>query len=642
MYQQMDSEHQRRKRKHFPRSHLLSSSLSCHYPVSVYPVLLLFCCFVFLLDGFSTTGSSPFGPVLIISSLPLLSSSASDASNSILDSANYDDGGPLPFIVEDRVLFPDHVLLVVSKRTTMMTSGLSLLHRNTALNCVYHPLPSINTNKSNELGNESPRSISLSLLSADEFDSYRSIVRCPSPPANHSTWVLLERSGIREHHRSREELEDNALVGIGSNRSIHSWEAPLVYGASLDGDTAVVFVKGLNLRPDRASDPTQFVCHFGWGNWQRHPQFALTTQAITAAQEVIRCSLPISIRNNPTRANGIRVTIGAASLGTSGRVRRTTPLYIPLPSVAKIIDSTTTTAEAQEESKGKEEKKYELCVCTMVWNQASSLREWITYHAWLGVERWFIYDNNSNDDIKQVIDELDQENYKVSRHVWPWLKTQEAGFSHCTIRAKAECNWVGFMDVDEFFYLPVPSTNSLGYPGRDSLKSLVSNFSSTTIGEIRTACHSFGPSGLRTPPSQGVTLGYTCRLQSPERHKSIIRPNALDDTLLNVVHHFRLKTGYTSLNLPQSTAIINHYKYQVWEAFKAKFFRRVATYVADWQENQNEGSKDRAPGLGTEAIEPPNWHLQFCEVWDTGLRDFVMANLADPANGVLPWRSSLQ
>ncbi|KAF8390308.1 hypothetical protein HHK36_024833 [Tetracentron sinense] len=196
------------------------------------------------------------------------------------------------------------------------------------------------------------------------------------------------------------------------------------------------------------------------------------------------------------------------------------------------------------------------------------------------------------DGIKEVIEELQRGNYNVSRHIWPWIKTQEAGFSHCALKARHECEWVGFMDVDEFFYFPLP----------------------IHLRRIRTVCHSFGPSGLSSPPSQGVTVGYTCWLQSPEKHKSIMRPDALDDTLLNVVHHFQLRKGYRYLNLPQSTAVINHYKYQAWEAFRAKFFRRVATYVADRQENQNEGSKDRAPGPGTVPIEPPNWSLQFCEV----------------------------
>jgi hypothetical protein len=107
------------------------------------------------------------------------------------------------------------------------------------------------------------------------------------------------------------------------------------------------------------------------------------------------------------------------------------------------------------------------------------------------------------------------------------------------------------------------------------------------------------------------------------------------------VHHFRLQDGYRYLDLPESKAVVNHYKYQAWDTFKAKFFRRVSTYVTNWQDDQNKGSKDRAPGLGTEAIEPHNWRLQFCEVWDTGLKDFVMANFADSASGFLPWERSL-
>ncbi|XP_043707695.1 glycosyltransferase family 92 protein RCOM_0530710-like [Telopea speciosissima] len=626
---------QRRKRKRFFRPSF--SSLLSHY-YSIWPLILCFCCFVFLLlDGFSTIGSSAFHPVLIVSRLPLLSTSSSTATNSILlhsaddsDDDDDDDTGFLPLKVEDRVLFPDHVLLFLSNSNR---KSLQRIHRARKLDCVYKIS---NSNNSNEIVEESHR-ITLPILSVDEFDGSRSIARCPTPPANYSSSVFLQRHRIREQHNlGKEEEEEAALVGIGIDQPVHSWES-LVYSAALDGDTAVVFVKGLNLRPDRATDPTQFICHFGWGNRQRNSRYTFTSEALSAAQEVVRCSLPVSIQNKIVRAHGIRVTIGAASLGALDRVR-TPPLHIPLPSVAKIFFNSTTTTK---------QKKYELCMCTMIWNQAASLQEWIIYHAWLGVERWFIYDNNSDDNIKQVIDELNQENYNVSRHVWPWLKTQEAGFSHCTLMAKTECNWVGFMDVDEFFYFRVPSSRrmirKLGHPGRDSLKSLAANFSSSAIiGEIRTACYSFGPSGLSTPPSQGVMVSYTCRLRSPERHKSIVRLNAIADTLLNVVHHFRLKKGYRYLNLPQSTAVINHYKYQVWEAFRAKFSRRAATYVVDWQEKQNEGSKDRVPGLGTEAIEPPNWPLQFCEVWDTRLRDFVVANLADPATGVLPWESSLQ
>ncbi|KHN13460.1 UPF0392 protein [Glycine soja] len=275
--------------------------------------------------------------------------------------------------------------------------------------------------------------------------------------------------------------------------------------------------------------------------------------------------------------------------------------------------------------------KLELCACTMVWNQARAMKEWVIYHAWLGVEKWFIYDNNSDDEIDDVVRELEVKGYNINRVVWPWIKSQEAGFSHCSLRAKEECKWVGFFDVDEFFYLREMKQNAL--------ISTVGNLSNS-IAEIRTGCLNFGPSELRTHPRNGVSVGYTCRLRTPERHKSIVRPDLLHASLLNVVHHFELKEGFGSLNMPQSVAVINHYKYQVWEIFKAKFFRRVATYVVDWKEDANIGSKDRAPGLGTEAIEPSDWRLRFCEVWDTRLKDFLLSNFADQETGLLPWERS--
>nr|XP_016501070.1 PREDICTED: glycosyltransferase family 92 protein RCOM_0530710-like [Nicotiana tabacum] len=612
----MDSSEQRRKRKRIFRpsspTAFLPYSLKYFFSVRSLVLCFSFLIFLFLLSYQIPFGSSVFRPVLVVSSLSLLSSS-SDLSSSY---ASFQDFGSflLPLQIEGRVLFPDHVLLLIKKS--------SLLGKSTELECVYARNRSV----------EGDIFVKEKAFSVDEYgDENGMLVRCPLPPANYSAVVNLRK------FRGNGVVNMEAENGIWkSNQTVNSWEN-VAYAATLDGNTAVVFVKGLNLRPQRESDPSQFSCHFGLGSLEKDGRFALRTNAISAAQEVVRCSLPLSIRKSPEKARGIRITIGMLP-----HIHAKAHEHVLWPSVAKISD-----LKSEEIRKNIGNVKYDLCVCTMVWNQASALREWITYHSWLGVERWFIYDNNSDDTIKDVIEDLETENYNVTRHVWPWIKTQEAGFSHCALRAKQECNWVSFMDVDEYFYFPYStpghqSFRTTGYAGKDSLRSLVANLSSSspTIAEIRTTCHSFGPSGLNSAPSQGITVGYTCRLKSPERHKSIIRPDALDTTLLNVVHHFYLRKGFRYLNLPQSTAVINHYKYQVWEVFRAKFFRRVATYVADWQKNQNEGSRDRAPGLGTEAIEPPNWPLQFCEVWDTGLRDFVLSNFADLITGLLPWEKS--
>ncbi|XP_029127431.1 glycosyltransferase family 92 protein RCOM_0530710 [Cajanus cajan] len=596
---------QRRKRKRVVARHLHISSRS------------LFLCFSFLIFIFFLSSyhhffsPSTFRPSLTASTLSLLYSSAS---HSVLDPLQSTTSS---YTLQHRIIFPDHHLLILTNRQQH--------HQLRQLECVYYTL---HPNDSSPGSSEPLLHVQVRpVLSTDRYDESRSIVRCPFTETNYSAAGASQAVDLRR----RGEVGRRNL-GILMNQTAQSWDR-VAYEATLDGNTVVVFVKGLNLRPHKISDPTRIRCHFGLKSFHKDNAFLLTTRAVSVAQEIVRCMLPQSIRNNPDKARGIWVTV--SNLG--GNVRH--PVRALVPSVARV--SSPGGGRVQRRNRG----KYELCVCTMVWNQASALKEWVMYHAWLGVERWFIYDNNSDDDIEKVVQDLDLQGFNVSRKVWPWIKTQEAGFSHCALRAREECKWVGFFDVDEFFYFPGEFHQSLGegVPGENYLRSVVANFSSSrSIAEIRTACHSFGPSGLNSPPKQGVTLGYTCRLQSPERHKSIVRPDLLDISLLNVVHHFQLREGFRYHNMPEGTGIINHYKYQVWETFKAKFFRRVATYVVDWQEDQNKGSKDRAPGLGTEAIEPPNWRLQFCEVWDTGLKDFLLSYFPDPATGMMPWeRSSL-
>ncbi|GJY33459.1 glycosyltransferase family 92 protein [Tanacetum coccineum] len=433
------------------------------------------------------------------------------------------------FKIDARVVFPDHILVLLLSKHAGTEVG-----AGAGLECVY---TCNDTDYSGDVREELR-----SVLSVDEYNDIRWLVRCPLPPANFSSVVTLRSRGA------------SAVVDKAEGW-LDSWEN-LAYEAVMDGNMVAVFVKGISHR------------------------------------QVGKVCIAESFEMHPEKAQGIQVTVSFQI----PMPRRRNNRRVMVPSVAKISGL------------GLEVKrtKHELCVCTMLWNQADSISEWITYHSWLGVEKWFIYDNNSDDDIQEVIKKLDHDGYNVSRHVWPWIKTQEAGFSHCAIRARDECNWVSFMDVDEFYY----------FPRGGSLRTLVSNYtSSSSIGELRTSCHSFGPSGLRL--------------------------EALDTTLMNVVHHFHLKKGFRYNNVHQGTAVINHYKYQVWESFRAKFYRRVATYVADWQDNHNEGSRDRAPGLGTEAIEPPDWRLRFCEVWDTGLKDFVLGNLADNSTGILPWDRSL-
>lgn len=472
--------------------------------------------------------------------------------------------------VRETVIFPDQAVLFLKypPSTPLFTKD--------DIDCIY-----ISPNSSQ---------LKLAPVSIDREYLGHQIVRCPLQPRGSTVSITVKSNG-------------NLPAG-----PTHHWDS-LAYEAVIDRDnTTIVFVKGLNLRPGRVSNASRFECVYGWDFSRR--KFLLSSDVVSIAQEIVRCKTPLSVLKQRVNNNNnpIKVSIRVVGRGI-------------LKSIARPVLKMDPDPPAQ--------KQHDMCICTMLRNQARFIREWVMYHSRIGVQRWFIYDNNSNDDIDKVVELLMEDNVNITRHVWPWIKTQEAGFAHCALRARDSCEWVGFMDVDEFLHLGDGMT----------LHNVLNNESrGRQVAELRTSCYSFGPSGLSRVPIKGVMVGYTCRLGAPERHKSIVRPEALNSTLINMVHHFDLRDDFEYVNMDRNVMVINHYKYQVWQVFKEKFYRRVATYVIDWQQEKNVGSKDRAPGLGTRAVEPPDWSTRFCEVTDTGLRDQVLENFTDPKTGLLPWQ----
>ncbi|KAK9935581.1 hypothetical protein M0R45_022680 [Rubus argutus] len=227
----MDSE-QRRKRKRSGRSY----SQANYYLSSPRTLVLCLSFFLFLFLFFLYSGrfrTASFRPVITASSTTL-SLISSTASNSVLDSFSHHKDSP-PLKVQDRVLFPDHELLIVANR----------FQQNEQLECVYRRF----SNGSDEFGFAVKP-----VLSTDGYDEFRSIVRCPLPFGNYSSAVDLRRRGGHDDWTAR----------VNSTAAASPWDK-VVYEAVIDEDTVVVFAKGLNLRPHIKSDPTRLSCHFGSG-----------------------------------------------------------------------------------------------------------------------------------------------------------------------------------------------------------------------------------------------------------------------------------------------------------------------------------------------------------------------------------------
>uniref|UniRef100_A0A7N0V7R7 Glycosyltransferase family 92 protein n=1 Tax=Kalanchoe fedtschenkoi TaxID=63787 RepID=A0A7N0V7R7_KALFE len=380
----------------------------------------------------------------------------------------------------------------------------------------------------------------------------------------------------------------------------------LAYDWAPTENDVVVFAKGVNRRiPSRAPDTLS--CVFTNGS----VVFARTAVS-SSSQEVFRCAHPPAtlIAENPMMK--VSIEIHNAEDDEASVIAPSVAFYSPPPYNNAAVASM--------------EPKRLLCATTMLRNSAKFLKEWVMYHSAIGVEKFILYDNESDDKLAEVVEELNGQGHNVTTVFWPWAKTQEAGFSHSAIHANDTCEWMMFLDVDEF----VLSPNWLDSPrpSPTMLKSLLPNTTSSSqlseaTGQIMFRCHDFGPSNQTSHPAAGVTQGYTCRLSIDERHKSITNLRAIDHSLRNEIHHFQLKPDRSNKRLELHEGVVNHYKYQAWPEFKTKFKRRVSAYVVDWRERLNLNSRDRTPELGFEATEPPGWPLKFCEKEDRRLQMLV-------------------
>lgn len=99
--------------------------------------------------------------------------------------------------------------------------------------------------------------------------------------------------------------------------------------------------------------------------------------------------------------------------------------------------------------KRKQRRKYHISICIMFKDEAPYLREWIEYHRMIGVDHFYMYDNNSSDGFEEVLAPYREEGIAT---LIPWHQqhAQVDGYEDCIRRFQSESDWIGFIDVDEF------------------------------------------------------------------------------------------------------------------------------------------------------------------------------------------------
>lgn len=99
--------------------------------------------------------------------------------------------------------------------------------------------------------------------------------------------------------------------------------------------------------------------------------------------------------------------------------------------------------------KREDSSKYKVCICGIFKNEEEYLKEWIEYHIIIGVEHFFLYNNNSSDDFMKVLKPYIDDGI-VTLTEWVNEHDQMGAYRHCISNYRADSDWIGFIDIDEF------------------------------------------------------------------------------------------------------------------------------------------------------------------------------------------------
>lgn len=225
---------------------------------------------------------------------------------------------------------------------------------------------------------------------------------------------------------------------------------------------------------------------------------------------------------------------------------------------------------------------YYLAVCAIAKNEGPYFEEWIEWHQHLGVEKFYIYDNESTDNTKEVLAPYIASGI-VDYTFWPGMKQQLPAYDHCLEKHRLDARWIAVIDLDEFIK-----------PIKDkTIPDFLRRFEEFSAVEINWLI--YGSGGAKTKEKGNVMERFkqhSLPSHGANRHvKSIVNPRRVfsfigchevarasgktADSHGNVV-----KTYFRDREPQQDVIRINHYAVKSYEEFLQKRARGRARALA--------------------------------------------------------------
>ena len=173
-----------------------------------------------------------------------------------------------------------------------------------------------------------------------------------------------------------------------------------------------------------------------------------------------------------------------------------------------------------------------LTACLIFKDAASYLEEWIRFHKRVGVEHFYLYDNDSEDDYESVI-RRHVEQGDITLYKWPGAAQHDPVIQHCLDQHRRMSRWIAFLDDDEFLF---PAAEN-------DLRDVLSQYE--PYAGVAVSWLLFGSNGHRARPSGSVLENYRKRADWIDPHvKCVVDPSRAISPSVSA-HAFNCLAGET-------------------------------------------------------------------------------------------------
>jgi tetratricopeptide (TPR) repeat protein len=248
-----------------------------------------------------------------------------------------------------------------------------------------------------------------------------------------------------------------------------------------------------------------------------------------------------------------------------------------------------------------------LSLCLICKDENDYLPEWLDYHILMGVDRFYIYDNESQISLRESLADYISRGWVVVTEI-PGKAVQLFAYDHC-IHTFGNCTfWMGFIDTDEFL---VPK-NTL------DLKEILREYED--FAGLAVSSLFFGSNGLKERPIAGQIAGYTTcthpTFQENTLIKTIVRPSQI--VAPNSPHDFIYKEKQWCVNEGKLRVDYQRFPNHIDEIQLNHYFCR----------SENEIEQKLKRGRGAKDSAWPKHRFDTVNQWSTYPEKTVLQNLA--------------